>query len=116
MKRGKRVFLASALLLVAVLGGAALVFREAIRERWLIWKLEHGSPEQSVRAARELGDMGSLSAIGSLAALMDAPSELVPGLAGTYESSYVASLSALYEITRKRRERSLAGVGIGTGF
>ena len=107
MKRGKKVFLASALLLLAVLGGAALVFREGIRERCLIWRFEHGSPQQSAVAAKELGDLGSLRAIAPLAAAIEAPSELIPELSGTYESSFIASLSALYEVTRKRREQSL---------
>ena len=52
MKRGRQVFLFSAFLFIAVLGGAALVFREGILERWLLWRLEHGDPEQARKATK----------------------------------------------------------------
>jgi len=102
MNRGRRAFIATALLLLAVLGGAGLVFREAIRERWLIWKLEHGSLEQADKAAAELGRMGSVRAIDPLARRLG----LAPSRPWTLETQTKA-LSALIAIASTRRADSL---------
>jgi len=120
MKRGRRAFLASALLLVAILGGAALVFRKPIREQWLIWKLEHGSSEEADGASSELAAMGSLRAIEPLAdrlALHTATRRptwsrktidgMVKGLVGDDGHTATVVLGALYAIARMQREASL---------
>ena len=103
MNRGRRAFIATALLLLAVLGGAGLVFREAIRERWLIWKLEHGSLEQADKAAAELGRMGSVRAIDPLARRLGLPlSQTLLTL-----ETQTKALSTLIAIASTRRADSL---------
>ena len=114
MNRGRRAVLASALLLLAILGGAALVFRDGIRERWLIWKLEHGDREQAREASKALGAMGSLGAIEPLARRLGVPpSRTEQAFVGT-RSLTCDVLSAIHAIAQIRREECLPYLAAAT--
>ena len=114
MKRGRQVFLFSAFLFIAVLGGAALVFREGILERWLLWRLEHGDPEQARKATKSLGAMGSLRAIEPLARRLGArPSRTEQACIGT-RSLTCEALAALSLIAQIRREECLPYLAAAT--
>jgi hypothetical protein len=105
--RSRRLFLASALLLIGILGVAALAFREAIRERWLLWKLEHSDGDAEKDCMARLGAMGSLRAIEPLARRLEGlpPSNEWHFYTTQNVMRSLDALSALLSIAQTRREK-----------
>ena len=79
------------MLAVLVAGAAAIMTRHAVREWWLLNALKHGDHAERMRAARALGELGSLKAVPILLRL------------NSEEASYGAYVDALTSICERRQ-------------
>ena len=107
--RSRRLFLAGAALLLVMLGAAAFVFREGLREQWLLWRLDHSGSDVEKACMKALGEMGSLRAIEPLARRLE---DLPPSYDWHFSTTSTVlrsldALSALLSIARTRREKSI---------
>jgi len=107
--RSRRLFLAGAAVLLAALAAVGFVFREGIREQWLLWRLDHSDGDAEKACIAQLGTMGSLRAIEPLARRLE-------GLPPSYEWHFYTTqnvlesldaLSALLSIAQFQREKSI---------
>ena len=89
--------------------GTAVVFREGIREQWLLWRLDHSEGDAEKDCMAQLGTLGSLRAIEPLARRLE-------GLPPSHEWHFYTTpnvirsldaLSALLSIAQTRRETSI---------
>ena len=107
--RSRRLFLGGAAVLLALLAGAAVIFREGIREQWLLWRLEHSDGESEKACMAQLGTMGSLRAIEPLSRRLES---LPPSYAWHFYTTQnvlrsLDALSALLSIAQTQREKSI---------
>jgi HEAT repeat protein len=62
-RRGKRIAMWTCVAALLLVAGAAVISRDALSERWWLWKLKYGKPEEAIPAAIRLLEMQSLEAV-----------------------------------------------------
>jgi hypothetical protein len=71
-RRGRRAAWGLGVASVALLIGAGLFWRNAIKEEWLIWQLDSKDEEKRLAAAEKLAEMKSLRSVPYLVQLIEA--------------------------------------------
>jgi hypothetical protein len=62
-RRGKRIAMWTCVAALFVCAGAAVLCRDALSERWWLWKLKYAKPEEALVAASRLLGRGSLQSV-----------------------------------------------------